>query len=341
MFGALYSNNTDGKETQLFLEKPFHELDSSDSFKIDAHSFQGDLILFNDTSETFLTVYSSDQLELMYGVSMQENLSFSRSRLYGYTLKDSTSYIETPQLDRNLTSVGVRYELFDTDYVGVRNIRNMSKVEDYNQGMSLFLDVGLSYDKISQSWSDFIDFTYQQNFVFSEHSLLMTEIELRRQFLNRNSMESYVSGLFQWNHFSENFDQSWNVKLKIEALNNPRLENHIIMDEEFDVRGFPYGYLLGDTYSSINFEKRWFNIAKYFDVFNVAAVGFYDVGVISIKDSFIVNNKREVLQSVGLGLRISPTKLSNNTVIHIDLAFPISHSNELSYQLNIFAKSYF
>ena len=340
-FDSSYSNNTDGKELIFNFSRPFHSFETEYAYDIKTRLYQRDVELFDDRKAIFISPIDSRQTSFDFGIKIGEVLNFDYSRFHFYGNQNSSIYSNLSAADYNLNSIGTIYELFDANFIKIKNIRNMSKFEDYNKGLSISFNVGLAYEKYSKTWGDVWGFDYNQSFIINEHSLFLSELHYLRQYLNEITTEIHRRGIFQWNSFSSNFEDSWNIKFTFDDYENPRLENYIIMDEEFPIRGYSYGQFLGDSYASLNIEKRWFNLAHFFNVVDVAAVAFLDTGYISVNDSIITTSHKNWMHSVGLGLRISPTKLSHNTVIHIDLAFPINQRGEQSYQLNIHAKKHF
>lgn len=340
---STYSDNTDGKEQFLNFAKPFHSLETEYSFDIQSRLFQRDVELIDNKKVIFESTIDSNEssFDIAFNTGDVSTFNFDYSRLHFYGNKNKSIYSNFSEADFDLTAVGSIYQLFDSDFIKIKNIRNMSKNEDYNKGLSISFNLGISYDRQSRSWGEVIGFDYNQSFIIDEQSVFLSELHYLRQHLNDQTIETHSSGTFQWNSFSTNFNESWNIKVMFEAYSSPRLENYIVVNEEFPIRGYSYGQFLGDSYASLNIEKRWFNIARYFDVIDIAAVAFIDTGYISVNDSPFVNNNKNRIHSVGLGLRISPTKLSNNTVIHIDLAFPINQRVEQSYQINFYAKKHF
>ncbi len=341
LFSGVYSDNSDGKESFLRFAKPFHNLDTESYYDLITDRFSGDLQLYNNTEIQFLTDYQIEKSSFTYGRSNGNFGGFERSRLFAYLAQDKGRYTDLINRHRNIMSIGAQLEVFDTDYLEIQNIRNMSKFEDYNQGLSISVKLGVGYDRISQQWGPDIGLAFTKNTVLDDHTLLLAEGALRIQESGNHLDETRLDGRIEWNRFSRNFQQSWNIKFNLDLLSNPRPENYIIMDETFTVRGFPFGYRLSDKTVSLNIEKRWFNMARFFDLFDIAGIAFADIGRVSIKDSDVSIRQQESIGSMGLGFRISPTKLSNNTVIHVDLAFPTADDLEQNYQLNIFAKGHF
>jgi len=341
-FSGLYSDNSDGKESNLIIRMPFNEFDSPLQYGLSYEDFQGDLSIYNQARVDQLIPYQKTDNRLEFATGSSGEFGMQQKRLYWTVTQDNTRYQGFNQLDRDVVAIGGRYQLYDVNYIEVKNIRNMAKTEDYNQGATISVSAAYLHDRISKENGELIGFNYNQNFLFDEWTLLQTSLSYEKQLFNNHLAEQQTKGRLQFNTFDKTYSTSWNFKVQFEFNKTPKLENYILMDEEFSIRGFPYGYRLGDSYASLNIEKRWFNLAHYLGVIDIAMIAFYDAGFISVKDSVISSYDKESLQSAGIGLRISPTKLTHNTVIHIDLAYPINEKNlDQNYQLNIFGVGYF
>ena len=340
-FKGLYSDNSDGKQIQFRFAKPFHHLDSTASFDSYVNLYDSNLELYNNTEIAFQSNYSKDTTSLSYAFLTKSLLHYERSRI-SFNIKDEQAeYDSLALMDRHLVEFSASLELFDTDFIEVKNIRNMNQFEDYNQGVNLAFSFGAIYDQLNENWSPKLSASLSKTTVYNPYTVLITEINYSHKSFSNYLNQSKISSHFEYNYFDEDYQQSWNAKIKYKKLQNPNPENFISMDEEFPIRGFPYGYRLGDSMIALNIEKRWFNLANIFEIFNVAAVAFYDIGQISLENSDIFSKQKTTLQSAGVGLRISPSKFSKNIVVHIDLAFPQGNDIDDNYQLNIFGLRHF
>lgn len=336
-----YSNNSDGKESKLVFGKPFYELDSKKSFLFNAENFKGDLKLFDLKKEIHLGKIDTANYLFKYAIGNGSEYNYDISRNILLIGNNRTNYTQLKQFNRDIYSLGYAYELIDRNFVELRNIRSIAKTEDYNTGSHLTLGFSALYDKISKDFGINISMAHQKTTLFDEYRSIKTDINFQGSYFSSTLDEYQLLTNVQYNHFSEKFNQSWNVKLSFDHRNNPKPENHIIMDEEFGIRGFSYGHALGNSALKLNVEKRWLNRGRYFDVLEVASVVFFDSAVIQLDNSQFSKKATETIQSIGAGLRISPTSLSNGTVLHMDIAFPINSNTEKTYELSFHAKRHF
>jgi outer membrane translocation and assembly module TamA len=80
-------------------------------------------------------------------------------------------------------------------------------------------------------------------------------------------------------------------------------------------------------------ERRYFSDVHIFNLLRVGGVVFFDAG----KAWGLLNEPESpLLSDVGIGLRLSSSKVRIGNVIHVDLAMPTSPKDGLSkYQLTI------
>ena len=178
---------------------------------------------------------------------MPNKYGFGYSRGYLYVEQDKASFLEISEQDRDILSVGARYELFDDNFIEVQNIRNMTKNEDYNQGLMITLGFAANYEQITKKWGQSFNIEFSKNTFFNEFTLLLASANFETRKIDHHLDESRITTAFELNSFSTNFQQSWNVKFKYESFSNPTPEHLLIMDEEFTIRGYPFGYRLSDT----------------------------------------------------------------------------------------------
>lgn len=336
-FSGLYSSNSDGSESAYKFIKPFHDIYSSNSYEISSNEFNGEFRLYDSSKIAFTTTYNTIKSKLGYAYLSENNFGFQTARAAFNLTVDEVQYQQLDRYSQKNIRLNANFEVFDTDFVAVKNIRNMSKFEDFNKGLHFSIGVSLYNEQIRNSWGAGFNLQANQSFFPNDLTLLSYQISLSSDWFNDSQLDkSSFRSKFEFNQFSSGYQQSWNAKLAYNVLNNANPLELTLMDEEFAVRGYPFGYRTGDSIFTLNIEKRWFNLMKVFDVFDVAATAFIDVGQISNSQTELLESQSTNLSSFGVGLRISPTKFSNNTVVHIDLSFPQGNEIDQNYQLNVF-----
>jgi outer membrane protein assembly factor BamA len=86
-------------------------------------------------------------------------------------------------------------------------------------------------------------------------------------------------------------------------------------------------------------ERRYFSDIHIFNLLRLGAVVFFDMGKAWGLEQY---GNSPTLSNVGIGLRLSSSKVKIGNVVHIDVATPTSAKNGLDkYQLTIGAQQKF
>jgi len=341
-FTGLYSSNSDGNESLYRFAKPFHDIFSKNAYELSLNEFRGNFSLYDSSEVIFTSLYNTKKFKVGYAYLSDYNFGFQTARTdFNLTIEEA-QYEQSSIYNQKQIRLNTTFELFDTDFIQIKNIRNMSKFEDFNKGFNFSIGLSLYKEQIRQSWGSGFNLIAHQSFLPNDLTLFSYDLNFSSDWFNDSQFDRMSFAFkFEFNRFSVGYQQSWNAKLAYNVLDNAKPEDLFLMDEEFAIRGYPFGYRMGDSILTLNIEKRWFNLARFFDTFDIAGTAFVDYGKISNEQSELMDKASTNLSSFGVGLRISPTKLSNNTVIHIDLAFPQGNDIEQNYQLNIFGLNRF
>ena len=97
------------------------------------------------------------------------------------------------------------------------------------------------------------------------------------------------------------------------------------------MRGYPTDYLRGRKRYVVSVERRYFSDVHLFNIFRVGGVLFVDAGKAW---GLPTEANSPLLSNVGVGLRLSSTKIRIGNIVHIDVAMPINAKEDISkYQL--------
>ena len=103
-------------------------------------------------------------------------------------------------------------------------------------------------------------------------------------------------------------------------------EQQITLGGDNGLRGYPLRYQAGDARLLLTVEQRIFTDWYPLHLARVGAAVFYDVG--RTWGGF-AEARRGLLQDIGAGLRLAPTRTGHGSMIHLDVAFPLDGSGDL------------
>ncbi|MEM6511304.1 MAG: ShlB/FhaC/HecB family hemolysin secretion/activation protein, partial [Pseudomonadota bacterium] len=121
--------------------------------------------------------------------------------------------------------------------------------------------------------------------------------------------------------------QSWYAKVRLQYAENLTADKQLTIGGENGLRGYPLDYQVGDRSFLVTLEKRYYWEYDLLQLFKVGGAAFYDIGRAWYNDKDNGANGN-VLQNVGVGLRLAPSRANAGTVIHLDIAAPINKQDD-------------
>jgi hemolysin activation/secretion protein len=91
---------------------------------------------------------------------------------------------------------------------------------------------------------------------------------------------------------------------------------------EDSLRGYPEGSYQGDQRQLLVLEQRYLSDAHWFNLIRVGAAAFVETGRTLLGENRDPDSPW--LTDAGIGLRLSSSKALSGTVVHLDLAFPMT-----------------
>jgi len=110
---------------------------------------------------------------------------------------------------------------------------------------------------------------------------------------------------------------------------NADLDHQLLIGGDTGLRGYPLRYQGGTGAVTATVEERFFTNWYPLRLARVGAAVFADTGRTFGKDVF-GQTPTGLLSDVGFGLRLGNSRSSLGNVLHLDVAFPLSNSNNAS-----------
>lgn len=327
---ALYADNSDGFTRQFGIDKPFYSLDS--------------------TSARGFSLRSNDQIESLYDRgeiladyrhrtrSHEIHIGWSRGLADGWAhrytagfvydehrfspVEGSTAPISIVPEDRKLVYPFVGIEFMQDEFEKTENVDQISRTEDRYLGTLFGARLGYSgtgFGAGQNAWLANIHARTGFGNFESRSLLLASEMSARWE---RGGLQNFVAnaGAKYYKRLSEK-------RLFYASLNgtygrNLDVDYQLYLGGENGLRGYPLRYQVGDKSALLTIEQRYFTDLFLFRLFRVGGAIFFDAG--RTWGSTAVSDENLGLQKdIGVGLRLSNTRLGVDDMIHIDLAFPL------------------
>jgi hemolysin activation/secretion protein len=129
-----------------------------------------------------------------------------------------------------------------------------------------------------------------------------------------------LSGRYMRRNFD---DELFLVSLQTVFSNRLDAENQVMLGGDSNLRGYPLRYQTGEQSVLLNIEQRFYTDWYPFRLIRMGYAFFLDAGRVFGDDPRMTPNLG-ALYDVGIGLRLTSPRSSGNSVVHIDLAFPIN-----------------
>ena len=236
-----------------------------------------------------------------------------------------------------LTFVRLAGDWEELDFLTVRRINKFTHDEDYNLGLAVVPEV---------SWAP------PSSALGTTESQIVPGVALRKGFVWPNQLlllrsgysSKYVNG--GNGHRLASFEAFYFVRgLKYQTLAvhtgldlGWRLDfaRPLSLGEVNGLRGYGLDQFQGDRRFLFNIEDRVFVWDELWRLLDVGAVAFFDSGYVWPSGSAV--RPAELRNSVGLGLRLAPSRSSGNAPVRVDLAYALNDNKSRSrWSLSILA----
>ena len=119
------------------------------------------------------------------------------------------------------------------------------------------------------------------------------------------------------------------MDLSAEAGRNLDADQQILLGGDNGLRGYPLRYQAGEGRWLFTAEQRFFTNWYPFQLFNVGAAVFYDMGATWGRDP-LGSPSQGLLRDFGFGLRLGNSRSALGNVLHVDVAFPLDGDSSIN-----------
>ena len=253
-----------------------------------------------------------------YGISMKPSTERTRRVKFGLLAHRADSTGPVPDRDRSIIfRLGGEWE--ELDFLTVRRIRKFTHDEDYNLGLGVFPSVGVAPAIRALG---------------TTQTQLLPSIEVRKGytwgrqllFLKAKHSSKFANG------YNSSILTSFSAEYFLRGLRYQTLGFHLGLDHgsrldpleplvlgEFNgLRGYGVGQFTGSRRFLLSIDDLvyvWDDLIRLMDI---GAVVFFDSGYVWPASAPI--KLGDLKNSVGIGLRVAPSRSSGNSPVRIDLA---------------------
>jgi outer membrane protein assembly factor BamA len=325
----LYSANSDGTEEAVRIGRPFYSFVSpwATDFLL-THLSQNDRI-FENGEESSLFRQSHREFHFRYGRALTASDTRARRLSVGFELlKDEFNHVSDRPNDllpddRSFRYVSMRYEDVSNDFIKLNYVNRDSRFEDFNLGRSFSVIAAVSPSLFGlDRTTEFLQVQGDEGWSLSPWSFLQAHLEFGTRLVGGvqnailstsvNFVRKFDTSLLQTLVSRLQYDQGWNLDRDVQFF----------ADGANGLRGYRLHSFEGNKRIIWNLEHRLFSGREVLQLASFGAAVFFDTGT-AIPEGRPMKLS-EFKSDVGVGLRIAISRASTNSILRIDVAYPLN-----------------
>lgn len=331
-----YARFSDGSARSAIIDSPFYSLNTHYAGGVLAQANNHDDSLYDrgriidqfHDHGVFAQAYAGWSAGLRNGWVSRWSAGISYDERRFYPEPSWTEPTVLPQ-DRKLLYPWIRFDLLQDRYVTLENHDQIRRTEDFYLGTNLTLRLGWADTALGSDRSALLfQAAAGQGAMLSDSAtLIATSVFTGRVedgILRNGVLEAAVRYYLQQS-------KSWLLFTALHAANGWRLdiENQLLLGGDNGLRGYPLRYQDGTARGLFTVEERYFSDWYPFRLLHVGAAVFADAGR-TWGHAPLAAPALGLLEDAGFGLRLGNARSGFGNVVHVDVAFPLRTTPEIS-----------
>jgi hypothetical protein len=222
----------------------------------------------------------------------------------------------------------VAAEWVEDDFRTARNRDQIGKVEDFSVGWYARAQLGFAGKTLGSDRDGFVFSGKLSNGMsFGDRQTLFLSLGTQGRIEDGGIADGLLGASARY-YFRQSPRRVLYLGASAEAGQNLDIDHQLLLGGDNGLRGYPLRYQAGDGRWLITAEQRLFTDWYPFQLFNVGAAVFADVGATFGRDPLGAPSQG-VLKDVGFGLRLGNNRSALGNVLHIDVAFPLDGDSSI------------
>jgi len=350
-----YSDNDDGIEKRITLNRPFldlstkwtGEINHDDTTLSESNYIAGEEVASFGHRKIVNSVNYGRRLDalskdgqyarrVVLGIGKEED-EFSQN-------SDAISAFNLPN-NRSDNSVWIEYQKIYDGYIKTTNVKQINRAEYFNLGNQFRARFGYAASNIGGADNGYI--VQAENTVgtmLGDNNMILHSIAFNGRYTDHGLVDSVLESEISW--YWKNIHNG-QFLTQLSGVKGYKLyqDHNVVLDGDTGLRGYPSHFQTGDRKILFTMEQHFFGEREWFSLFHAGAAIFFDAGR-AWGDTYDPTlaasaNDQGWLKDIGVGLRFSPTRTGNKEegshgVLHVDLVKPLDRSDDISaYQWRI------
>jgi len=340
-----YENSTDGFVKAINIEKPYSSLNTNTNYGFNYRKEirqNGFFILeredyyYDNVQEKFDVFFGKskgflEEKTIRHTFGLQSNYDFidnivdnSPNKITAQ--KDISDYpVQAVDTENYAPYYEIKY--IQDKFKKVYNVRSINKGEDRNYGYEISLRTGFSDTSLySDEKKLFQEFSLTKAFNIGKHAEMAIENKVALEKVSGEDLHARTQLNFEYLK-TQIRQYKFYSSIDIDYSANEVNGDQVYLDNITGLRGYPIRYLTGKRSIKFSAEERIYFKRNLWEVIDVGAALFYDIGFITGEaelDQFNIPYYR----SFGIGLRLGSKRASSLGIFHLDLAKPLDLPND-------------
>lgn len=333
-----FAETSDGDNSVIDVSRPFYSLNTPWATGILLHDVSEVSII--RSGGDIVNEYGHQRIhqEVFYGRALDVTDDYT-SRWYVGLTKEEDSFFATDETllgmpeYRKIVYPWVGYQFLNNQFGVYKNVNQIQRAEDIALGFNA--DARIGYGGTSLDSADEVvrfkgSITNVIDVVDSHIMEMSLEVD-GRQHRESGLQDSAIIGGEIAYHYFLNDKNRYYFRARYDIGQDLLQHEQLTAGDTTGLRGFPTDFQRGEKRYVINLERRYFSDYHLFNLLRMGGVVFFDVGKAWGAEN---SGATPLLANVGLGLRLSSSKVRVGNVVHVDLAAPILNGDGVSeYQV--------
>lgn len=343
-----YADTSDGRDTIFDISRPFHSLETpwAAGFYTQDVTLEAPIRHMDEQINEFR--HQTMHNRIYFGLATDVNSNYTQRWLVGISNEEDKFFETVDTLQsipgkRKAVYPWIEYQYLENRYGVFKNVNQIQRPEDIALGQNLSFRLGYG-GTLFDNPDGVIRYIGKYSYVIdfdSEHIFETTLTLDGRHYAKLDGMNSTVEGVNLTYNYFQDAKRRWYAGFKYDIGQDLAQYEELTIGDITGLRGYPTDYQRGDERYVLTIERRYFTDMHVFNLLRIGTVVFFDMGKTWGVDQY---GYSPLLSNVGVGLRLSSSKVRIGNVVHVDIATPTTARDEPGvgkYQLTVGAQSKF
>ena len=329
---ASLEDNSDGGRERLSIRRPFYALDARWSASLDYVDDRREQPIYERGGEVDRFFYNTQVYAASFGLSngIRDRVTRRWSTGVQYETRRFDPIpgvtVDLPQ-DQTFAFPWIGYQYLREGFVELRDLDRLHRTEDLNLGHDFRATLGRSTTAFGADEDRTLfsaGYDYGTQLGQSQIMLLATGgsgrvVEGRGENIRAHAQLRYYARDFGRHLFY--------MMVRGDYADGLDGQDQLQLGGDSGLRGYPLRYLQGDRRFLVTLEQRFYTDWHVARLAHIGAAVFVDLG--SAWFAGDEENGFDLRKDVGFGLRISSSRSSSASMIHVDVAFPLDGDDSI------------